>query len=129
MLSNAESGNILPTTQTFKRINKNASIIQPALNYIKDNFNTTIKLSTISTLCDVSPSYFSKLFKKVTGENLISYINRVRVEHGKHQLLTTNKSIGKIADEVGFDDSGYFIKVFKSETGLTPNAFRDKNSI
>lgn len=127
VLQSSENGNVLPNTQSFKRINKNASIIQPAINYIRENHSAEIKLQTVAEICDVSPSYFSKLFKKVTGENLISYINKVRVEHGKHELLTTNKSVQVIAKEVGFDDSGYFIKVFKAETGgLTPNAFRDK---
>lgn len=129
VLSNNENGNILPSTQTFKRINKNASIIQPALNYIRENHVLEIKLQTVAEMCDVSPSYFSKLFKKVTGVNLITYINKARIEHGKHELLTSNKSVQVIAKEVGFDDSGYFIKVFKGETGVTPNSFRDKNTI
>ena len=126
VLQSNEGGNILPTSQSFKRINKNASIIQPAMNYIRENHANEIKLQTVAEICDVSPSYFSKLFKKVTGENLISYINKVRVEHGKHELLTTNKSVQVIAKDVGFDDSGYFIKVFKAETGFTPNSFSDK---
>ncbi|MDY6210393.1 MAG: AraC family transcriptional regulator, partial [Eubacteriales bacterium] len=49
-------------------------------------------------------------------------------ERGKNELLTTNKSVQTIAKEIGFDDSGYFIKVFKGEVGCTPSAFRDLNS-
>ncbi len=127
VFSKSENG-ALPENQTFRRINKNASIIQPAINYINDNFASPIKLQTLASLCDVSASYFSKLFKKVTGENLIEYLNRLRIERGKHELLTTNKSVQTIAKEIGFEDSGYFIKVFKGAVGLTPNAFRDMNS-
>lgn len=129
ILNNADSDAILPKTQTFKRINKTASLIQPAINYINDNINTEIKLNTVAALCDVSPSYFSKLFKKVTGENLVVYVNRAKVEQGRRELLTTNKSVQNIAKDLGYEDSGYFIKVFKSVTGETPNAFRDKNSL
>ena len=50
-------------------------------------------------MCDVSASYFSKLFKKVTGENLIEHLNRLRIERGKNELLTTNKSVQTIAKE------------------------------
>ena len=125
----SQSGNgALPENQTFRRINKNASIIQPAINYINDNYTSPVKLQTLASMCDVSASYFSKLFKKVTGENLIEHLNRLRIERGKNELLTTNKSVQTIAKEIGFDDSGYFIKVFKGEVGCTPSAFRDLNS-
>lgn len=125
----SQSGNgALPENQTFRRINKNASIIQPAINYINDNYTSPVKLQTLASMCDVSASYCSKLFKKVTGENLIEHLNRLRIERGKNELLTTNKSVQTIAKEIGFDDSGYFIKVFKGEVGCTPSAFRDLNS-
>lgn len=118
-----------PSAAPFKRINKSASLIQPAISYIENNYQHPIKLNMVASLCDVSPSYFSKLFKKVTGENLINYINAIRVEQGKHLLLTTNKPIGNIAFETGFDDCGYFIKVFKKATGVTPSAYREQNSL
>lgn len=75
----SQSGNgALPENQTFRRINKNASIIQPAINYINENYTSPVKLQTLASMCDVSASYFSKLFKKVTGENLIEHLNRHR---------------------------------------------------
>ncbi|MDD7245591.1 MAG: PocR ligand-binding domain-containing protein [Eubacteriales bacterium] len=129
VLSDADDGGFMPDDISFRRVNKNASIIQPAINYMRENYSSPVKLHTLAELCDVSASYFSKLFKKVTGENLVTYLNRLRVEHGKRELLSTNKSVQAISKEAGFDDSGYFIKVFKAETGLTPNAFREKNSI
>ncbi|MEG1613138.1 MAG: PocR ligand-binding domain-containing protein [Clostridia bacterium] len=128
-LASMENKNGISTTPPFKRVNKSASIIQPAVNYIKDNFHHNIKLQMVASLCDISPSYFSKLFKKVTSKNLVNYINEIRVEQGKHLLLTTNKPVGTIAFEVGFEDSGYFIKVFKAETGMTPSTYREVNSI
>jgi Predicted sensor domain len=117
------------TPPLFKRINKSASIVQPAINYINDNYQKDVKLNMVASLCDISPSYFSKLFKKVTGKNLINYVNEIRIEKGRNLLLTTNKPVGTIAFEVGFEDSGYFIKVFKAETGVTPSAYREMNSI
>ena len=56
----SQSGNgALPENQTFRRINKNASIIQPAINYINDNYTSPVKLQTLASMCDVSASYFS----------------------------------------------------------------------
>lgn len=127
VLSNLNLTQITPTP--FKRINKTTSIIQPALDFIENNYHNTIKLSYLASLCDISPSYFSKLFKRITNKNLVNYINNLRIEKAKHLLLTTDKPISIIAFECGFEDSGYFIKVFKSITSLTPANYRDINSI
>ena len=54
----SQSGNgALPENQTFRRINKNASIIQPAINYINDNYTSPVKLQTLASMCDVSASH------------------------------------------------------------------------
>lgn len=127
VLSNMDKSQV--SIAPFKRINKYSSIIQPALNYIEDNYQHNIKLTMLASLCDISPSYFSKLFKRTTNQNLVNYINNLRIEKAKHLLLTTNKPIGTIAFETGFEDSGYFIKVFKVATGVTPAAYREMNSI
>jgi YesN/AraC family two-component response regulator len=108
-----------------KRLSKSAMVIQPAIEYIQENYCSSISLNTISSLCEISPSYFSKLFKKVTKQNLVRYINSIRVKQAENLLATTNKSISQIAVELGFEDCGYFIKVFKKETGLTPNTYRN----
>lgn len=129
VLSSLNTSCNIPSASPFKRLNKSASIVQPAIAYIKENYAHEIKLQMVASLCDVSPSYFSKLFKKVMGKNLINFINDIRVEQGKNLLLTTNKAVGTIAEEVGFDDSGYFIKVFKSVTDVTPSSYRELNSI
>lgn len=110
----------------IKRLSKSAAVIQPAIEYIHHNYCSSISLNDMASLCEISSSYFSKLFKKVTKQNLVRYINSIRVKQAEHLLLTTTKSINTIAIDLGFEDCGYFIKVFKKETGVTPNAFRNK---
>lgn len=107
-------------------INENAPpLLLPAVNYISENHNKRIKLETLSALCGISPSYFSKTFKKAFGEGLSEFINRLRVERAKELLIKTRKTVGDIAYETGFDECGYFIKIFKRLTDFTPGAYRE----
>lgn len=104
--------------------NKNKIILAPALDYISEHYHKKISLTYLSNLCDISASHFSKLFKKAMEINLVDYINILRVNKAKELLTNTSKNINEIAFEVGFDDCGYFIKVFKKLTESTPNRYR-----
>lgn len=103
---------------------KNAPTIKKALAYINENYTKDIRLDHLASLCDISPSYFSKLFKKIYQMNLSTYTNCLRVEKAKTLLLRTNRPVVNIAYDVGFEDCGYFIKTFKKFVGLTPNVYR-----
>lgn len=113
--------------QSSRKLTKSQMVLQPAVEYIDANFTKEIKLKDMADLCEISPSYFSKLFKKVTDENLVGYVNRLRVERAKDLLRQTGKSVNAVALDVGFEDCGYFIKVFKKITNLTPSAYRSSN--
>jgi len=105
-------------TGTFN--NDSKKILQPALKYIEQNPREKISLAKMAKLCNISASYFSKLFAKENLGNLSDYVNRVKVEHGKKLIESTDLNIRSIANNLGFDDTGYFIKVFKRYTGKTP---------
>lgn len=103
---------------------KNFPVLQPAIKYIRENFNKEIRLDHLASLCDISSSYFSKLFKKAFQTNLSAYVNSFRIDAAKELLTRTTKPVGAVSYEVGFEDCGYFIKIFKRFVGLTPNAYR-----
>ncbi|MPQ43346.1 response regulator transcription factor [Clostridium tarantellae] len=102
------------------------SPIEKSIQYIKTNINKTITLDTIAAVCNLSPCYFSKIFKEEMGVTFVNYINNERIEKAKELLLNTDRSILNIAWDIGFEDCGYFIRVFKKITGLTPKRFREK---
>ncbi|MFW5779932.1 MAG: PocR ligand-binding domain-containing protein [Bacillota bacterium] len=104
---------------------KNAPTLQKAIHYINANFHKEIRLETLAALCEISPSYFSKLFKKVYRSNLSSFVNSLRIDRAKQLILKTSKNIVDVAYEVGFEDCGYFIKIFKSFAGVTPSQYRE----
>ena len=100
-------------------------IIQPALTYIKKHPKEKITLEKMATLCNISPSYFSKLFAKENLGCLSDYVNQVKTERAKELLLETNYPIRTVAENVGFEDCGYFIKIFKRSTNKTPLEYRN----
>lgn len=103
---------------------KNHDVIKKALLYISERFNTQLSLEDTAAHVHLHPSYFSTLFKQVTGSSFKEYLNMVRIEESKRLLSNTDFSIIDIAVAVGFEDQSYFSKVFKKYTGLTPKQFR-----
>lgn len=99
-------------------------VLEPALKYLNANYNKDIKLSYLSDLCDVSPSYFSRLFSKSFGAGLTSYVTDLRLDNACRLLKTTRRSVVSIACEVGYVDCGYFYKLFKKKYGCTPLEYR-----
>lgn len=106
--------------------NKARAIVSPAIQYIENNYKNNFNLDDVSEFCQVSSSYLSRLFKKVVGCNYAHYVNIVRVNNAKKLLITTNISIAALAIDLGYDDCGYFIKVFKKIVGTTPNEYRNR---
>ena len=104
----------------------NNSIIRPALEYIEENYSENITLKKMASLCNISTSYFSKIFKRETKKTLPYYVNEIRIERGKELLENSNMPIINISLDLGFSDCGYFIKVFKNLQGITPDAYRKK---
>ena len=70
-----------------------------------------------------NPLYFSRVFKKETGQAFNAYVSEQRIRRAK-QLLQTKDRIIDIAGNVGFENSKYFSQVFKKRTGMTPQEYR-----
>jgi two-component system response regulator YesN len=74
---------------------------------------------------DISPYYFSKLFKEETGENFIECLTNIRIEKAKQLLQNKEVSIKNICVETGYSDPNYFSRIFKKQVGITPTEYRD----
>ena len=104
------------------------NIIQEAVTYISKNVSADLSLQTLALKYNVSPNYFSKQFKSLTGIGLNEYINIARVTAAEKILIKTNKPITEVALECGFNDSNYFAAVFKKLKGVTPKKYSIQNS-
>ncbi|MNY49749.1 Arabinose operon regulatory protein [compost metagenome] len=72
----------------------------------------------------LNPSYFSALFKEQTGFTFSEYVARSRIQKAKELLLQTRLTIADISEQVGYQTSKYFIKLFKEYEGTSPNQYR-----
>lgn len=102
----------------------NTLILKPALEFIQNNYEKRILLDDMASLCNISSSYFSKLFNKITGDSFSNYINRVRINRACELLSTTDTPITIIALDLGFEDNSYFDKVFKKFIGVAPSVYK-----
>lgn len=98
--------------------------VQKVMNYVNLNVAEPLTLKTLATMCFISPSYLSALFKQETGSTLIDYINTQRVNRAAQLLVQNNHTIAAVAEEVGILDVNYFTKIFKKTLGVTPTRYR-----
>ena len=105
-------------------LNSRDADILLATKYIYNNFRKPLTLEEVSSVASLSPTYFSKKFKLITGMGFKEYLNFVRLKHAQTALLTTNSSITDIALEYGFNDSNYFKDLFKKVYGKSPREYR-----
>jgi two-component system response regulator YesN len=103
---------------------KSSFIVQKCIDYIHDSYATPINLASISDEFNISYSYLSYLFVKMTNVKMHQYINNVRIEHAKRLLKTSSMKMYDIAQNVGFESPYYFSKVFKEITGLTCSEYK-----
>ncbi len=108
----------------FKSQNENNIHIKKAVSYIAKNYYNKFTLEDVANSVNLSPAYFSTVFKKVTEISFSKYLNNVRVEESKYLLLNTEYSVMDIAIAVGYEDQGYYTKVFKKITGMTPGDYK-----
>lgn len=94
------------------------------MDYVKENYkNPDLNISITALHFGITPSYLSSLFKEQTGQNLLEYINHIRIEQAK-KLLEEDYNLAEICDQTGFRSSGGLIRVFKKETGVTPGQMK-----
>lgn len=95
--------------------------------YINDNISKCFSLNDIAKEFNMSPAYLSKLFKKETGINIMTYVTIYRLQLACSDLVLTNKKISDIAFERGFNSISTFNERFKKYFEISPKDFRKNN--
>ena len=102
------------------------SAVKKAMLYIQENFSKDISLDEVSGQVNISPYYFSKIFKEETGENFIEYLTRIRIEKAKEFLKQPEVSVKEAGVKSGYTDPNYFSRIFKKQTDMTPSEFKTR---
>jgi AraC family L-rhamnose operon regulatory protein RhaS len=84
-------------------------------------------LDSVARRLGLSRRRFTQLFREISGESWLPYLRRLRVEHAKHLLRNTDRSIAAVAFECGFEDLSNFYRAFKAATGQPPRGWRERH--
>lgn len=109
--------------QGGRQVQSNAAV-QAILTYLHQHYGERITLDQIARTVLFSPSECCRLFKRVTGETIFSYLQSYRLAQSAHLLRHSALSVSQIAYDTGFCGTSYFIEVFKAKFGVTPHRFR-----
>lgn len=110
-----------------RRNNKNERIIAMCRAYLAEHYMEDLSLELVAKRFFFSPAYFSSFFKSHTSMTFTEYLLQLRMDKAKKMLNDGSMKISEIASCVGFRDAGYFARIFKRETGLSPEEFRKKD--
>ncbi|WP_426449449.1 helix-turn-helix domain-containing protein [Paenibacillus sp. S-38] len=102
-------------------------IIRQTLAYLTAHYMEPCSAGDMADRFHMSQAYFSKLFKRETGETFSGCLTRLRMEQAERLLAGSDLLISEVAAGVGYDDPNYFASVFRETHGVTPTEFRRQN--
>jgi two-component system response regulator YesN len=104
---------------------KASFVVKRIISYIQKNYaDKNLSVQSIADAVFLTPTYISCLFKKNTGTTIGQYIQDYRMAKAVELMKDPQYKIYQIADLVGYEDSNYFTRLFKKQTGLKPSDFR-----
>lgn len=97
--------------------------LRKMMQFIWDHFHEKITLDDIAASANISKSAALRCFRSGMQTSPVGYLNDFRLNRAKELLLTSHSTVSEIAVSVGFDNVGYFDRVFRRTFGLTPKQF------
>ncbi len=110
--------------QTDRKLAKKVLQIKKTLQRIRLDYAATLTLEDLAMEAGLSPKYFCRMFRQVTGRTPVDYLNYYRIECAAEQLLTTCEPVTDIALSCGFNDLSYFVKQFRRYKGCSASIYR-----
>ncbi len=100
------------------------SDVEKARAYITDNITNPLTVSDVAKHVNLSAEYFTKLFKRETGQNIKEYIMQAKIAAAKDLLEHSNMSVSMIALELGYSNFSHFSQIFKKYESVSPSDYR-----
>ncbi|MBX2927820.1 MAG: helix-turn-helix domain-containing protein [Saprospiraceae bacterium] len=100
--------------------------ILQAQEFIEQRFSEKISVEELADAIAVGRRSFERRFKKATGNTVLEYLQRVKIEAAKRSFESSRKNVNEVMFDVGYTDTKAFRDVFKKITGLTPVEYRNK---
>lgn len=107
-----------------QKYNKNEILIQQICDYLEEHYAEDISLEKAADRIGFSSFYFAKLMKEYQNMSYVDYISSIRIKKAKELFAASNKTVGEVAQLVGYSDANYFTRVFKKIEGITPSTYK-----
>ncbi|SFH56563.1 response regulator transcription factor [Pisciglobus halotolerans] len=114
----------LPTHALSKRL-MYGELTRQAIDVIQQDYQQDLKLKKVAADLHINAMYLGQVFKKDTGKSFSHYLNEYRIDLAKELLIQTNEPISNIAYQVGYQNQGYFYKIFKQYLQHSPREYRE----
>lgn len=112
--------------KAIPRVWTNDERMKRVLEHVHSHIGDTITLEQLAAVACVTGPYITRLFKKELGISPIQYVIKKKVERAEMLLYTTDLSVKEVAWQLGFSDDSYFIRLFRKQTGTTPQEYRER---
>lgn len=106
-----------------KRLRKSEMVAEQLLYYLNQNYAKRLTSQDIEELFEVNFDYLNRVFSKLTGSPIFTYLNMLRIYNAKQLIATTDLPFSEIAYLVGIEDRYYFSKLFRKLTGVSPTEY------
>ncbi|QDV05975.1 HTH-type transcriptional activator RhaR [Planctomycetes bacterium Poly30] len=112
------------TVQSPVRGTDSSTRMRSYVEDLSENFFEATNLDSAASMLGLSRRRFTQLFREVTGTSWLSYVRKLRIDHAKKLLESTDRTVLSVAFECGFEDLSTFYRAFKRETDESPNKWR-----
>jgi transcriptional regulator GlxA family with amidase domain len=115
-------------TQPYARLARTRqsadSTIGRCQEWIATNYRERAPVNAMIQLSGLPERSFKRRFQQATGLSPLQYVHTLRIEEAKQMLESGDEPVERIADEVGYEDAGFFSRLFQRNVGLTPAQYR-----
>jgi len=101
--------------------------VAQAIDYIYVHIMDRITVNELAESIGISPTHLSRIFKQETGISVSEYIRQRKIDMAKNLLRFSNYDFVEIAVMLSYSSQSHFIQHFRSQTGMTPKAYRKQN--
>ena len=106
-------------------LGRSTSVVGLAVDYITLHFREGVTLRQVAADLHVNTSYLGQIFRKETGSAFTDYVNTLRIREAQRLLSNPTMRVYEIAEQVGYTDYHYFLKIFKKVIGKSPSDLRN----
>lgn len=117
---------ILIEVKAYPEVKQYSEIVGKIVAMVKESYREDLNLKAVADEMHLNVVYLGQLFKKETQSSFSQYLNQVRIRQAQQLLLYTQDTVNEISDEVGYNNTNYFSKMFKKLNGITPKEFREQ---